>query len=242
MNNPQCQSCFQYIAIVTCKECKLSICFKCDERLHQDKNDNHYRTTISFQPRQILQSDNDEKLIEMIKLKKKELQELKDKESQLTKHYQDRMIQAKNKYEQQISALENRLQKAQKQMNEVSLENGELDVDTLQNELENLEKSLKSEIKLVEEEQRKLDEKTQKIDALLNRVKKATDIEQQQIIKMNEVVQIFKACSEQLQKEKDLLMLDNEKLIAEVEIFAKFFDENGPLMEELNAQKNNEQQ
>lgn len=30
-------------------------------------------------------------------------------------------------------------------------------------------------------------------------------------------------------------MLDNEKLIGEVEIFAKFFDENGPLMEELNA-------
>ncbi|CAD8189704.1 unnamed protein product [Paramecium octaurelia] len=241
MNNPQCQSCIQYIAIVTCRECTISLCFKCDERLHQEKNDNHYRTTISFQPRSTSQNA-DEKLIEMIQLKKKELQELKEKESQLTKHYQDRMIQAKNKYEQQISALENRLQKAQKLMNEVSQESVELDVDNLQNELENLEKNLKSEIKLVEEEQRMLDEKTQKVDALLNRVKKATDIEQQQIVKMNEVVQIFKACSEQLQKEKDLLMLDNEKLITEVEIFAKFFDENGPLMEELNAQKNNEQQ
>lgn len=29
---------------------------------------------------------------------------------------------------------------------------------------------------------------------------------------------------------KELLMLDNEKLIGEVEIFAKFFDENGPLL------------
>jgi len=26
-------------------------------------------------------------------------------------------------------------------------------------------------------------------------------------------------------------MLDNEKLIGEVEIFAKFFEENGPLLE-----------
>lgn len=29
-------------------------------------------------------------------------------------------------------------------------------------------------------------------------------------------------------------MLDNEKLVGEVEIFAKFFEENGPLLEELS--------
>lgn len=29
-------------------------------------------------------------------------------------------------------------------------------------------------------------------------------------------------------------MLDNEKLIGEVEIFSKFFEENGPLLEELS--------
>ncbi|CAD8083030.1 unnamed protein product [Paramecium sonneborni] len=241
MNNIKCQSCAQLIAIVRCKECNISICFKCDENIHQEKDDNHNRTTILFQPRLVQQPD-EESLIEQIKLRKQELQELKDKESQITKHYQDRMLQAKKKYEQQISALENRLQQAQKFMNDVNQENAELDVDNLQSELENLEKSLKTEIKLAEEEQKKLNEKTQKVDTLLDRVKKATDIEQQQISKMNEVIQIFKACSEQIQKEKDLLMLDNEKLIAEVEIFAKFFDENGPLMEELNAQKNNEQQ
>ncbi|CAD8170880.1 unnamed protein product [Paramecium octaurelia] len=241
MNNHKCSSCFKFIAIVRCKECDINICFNCDENLHQDKKDTHWRTTISFQSQSAHQPQN-ENLIEVIKLKQKQLQELKDKESQLTKHYQDRMIQAKKKYELQISALENRLQQAQQFMNEVSQENGELDVDNMQSELENLEKSLKTEIKIAEEEQKKLDEKTLKVDTLLDRVKKATDIEQQQISKMNEVIQIFKACSEQLQKEKDLLMLDNEKLIGEVEIFAKFFDENGPLMEELNAQKNNEQQ
>lgn len=63
-------------------------------------------------------------------------------------------------------------------MNEVSQENGELDVDTMQSELENLEKSLKTEIKIAEEEQNKLNEKTLKVDTLLDRVKKATDIEQ----------------------------------------------------------------
>ncbi|CAD8077028.1 unnamed protein product [Paramecium primaurelia] len=241
MNNPKCQSCFKFIAIVLCKECNIHICFKCDENIHQDKNDNHYRTTISFQIRSTQQPE-DHNQMEIIQQKKKQLQELKDKESQLTKYYQDKMIQAKKKYEQQISSLENRLQQAQQFMNEIGQDNGEIDVDNMQNELENLEKNLKTEIKIAEEEQKKLDEKTLKVDTLLDRVKKATDIEQQQISKMNEVIQIFKACSEQLQKEKDLLMLDNEKLIGEVEIFAKFFDENGPLMEELNAQKNNEQQ
>lgn len=33
-------------------------------------------------------------------------------------------------------------------------------------------------------------------------------------------------------------MLDNEKLVGEIEIFEKFFDENGPLLEELNKVKN----
>lgn len=33
-------------------------------------------------------------------------------------------------------------------------------------------------------------------------------------------------------------MLDNEKLVGEVEIFAKFLAENGPLIEEISKVKN----
>ncbi|CAD8088894.1 unnamed protein product [Paramecium sonneborni] len=240
MNYSKCSSCNQNIPILNCKTCQLILCFFCDENLHSQKH-NHLTTTLIFSSQFPTQSYQNN-LNQTIQIKKLELQQLKDKEQQIAKNYQDKMLQAQKKYEQQINLLEQRLQQASTFMDQMQNQVEDLDVDKMQNELESLDKSLKIDIKKAEEEQTILLEKTQKVDQLLERLKKATDIEQQQIQKMNEVLTVFKACSEQLQKEKDLLMLDNEKLIGEVEIFAKFFDENGALLEELSKGKNEQLQ
>ncbi|CAD8092625.1 unnamed protein product [Paramecium sonneborni] len=240
MNYSKCSSCNQNIAILNCKTCSIVLCFQCDQNLHSQQ-DNHITTTLIFSSQFPTQS-NPNNLNQIIQIKKLELQELKQKEQSMAKIYQEKMLHAQKKYDQKINSLEERLQQASQYMNQMQDQVEDLDVDKMQNELENLDKSLKIEIKNAEEEQIILFEKTQKVDQLIDRLKIATDIEQQQIQKMNEVLAVFKTCSEQLQQEKDLLMLDNEKLIGEVEIFAKFFDENGPLLEEISNVKNEQQQ
>ncbi|CAD8184534.1 unnamed protein product [Paramecium pentaurelia] len=220
--------------------CSLIMCFFCDEKLHKDK-ENHITTTLTFTTQFPTQS-NQNNLNQTIQQKKLELQELKDKEQKMAKIYQEKILHAQKKYEHQINQLEERLQLASQFMNQMQDQVEELDVDKMQNELEGLDKSLKMDIKKAEQEQSILLEKSKNADQLINKLKQATDIEQKQILKINEVLEVFKACSEQLQKEKDLLMLDNEKLVGEVEIFAKFIAENGPLLEEISKVKNEQQQ
>ncbi|CAK85645.1 unnamed protein product (macronuclear) [Paramecium tetraurelia] len=240
MNNSKCQSCNKNIAILNCMTCSLIMCYFCDEKLHADK-ENHITTTLPFASQHPTQS-NQSHLNQTIHQKRLELQELKDKEQKMAKIYQEKMLHAQKKYEQQINALEERLQSASQFMNQVQDQVEEIDVDKMQNELEGLDKSLKLDIKKAEQEQAILLEKSKNSDQLISKLQKATEIEHKQILKMNEVLAVFKACSEQLQKEKDLLMLDNEKLVGEVEIFAKFMAENGPLLEEIGKVQNEQQQ
>ncbi|CAD8079104.1 unnamed protein product [Paramecium primaurelia] len=240
MNNSKCLTCNQNIAILNCKTCSHTMCYFCDENLHS-QIDKHIRTTLIFSTQFSTQS-NQNILNETINKKQLELQQLKEKELQMTKNYQEKILQAQKQYEYQINQLEERLQLASQCTNKMQDKVEELDIDKIQKEVENLDNSLKIDIQKAAEEQAVLLEKNQKVDQLIDRLTKATDIEQLQVNKMNEVLAVFKECSEQLQKEKELLMLDNEKLVGEIEIFAKFFDENGPLLEELNKVKNEQQQ
>lgn len=61
---------------------------------------------------------------------------------------------------------------------------------------------MKAEIAEAEIECKAIEDKSSKLDSLIDRVSKATQIENEQLKKMNEVIGIFKACSDQLQKEK----------------------------------------
>ena len=66
---------------------------------------------------------------------------------------------------------------------------------------------------------------------MIDKVQRTTHLQQQQISKMDEIIKIFRVCTEEMDKEKvlpifiqkELLLLDNEKLLAEVEIIGKFF-------------------
>ncbi|CAD8182343.1 unnamed protein product [Paramecium pentaurelia] len=240
MNNSKCLTCNQNIAILNCKTCSRTMCYFCDENLHS-QIDKHIRTTLIFSTQFSTQS-NQNILNETINKKQLELQQLKEKEQKMAKNYQEKILQAQKQYEHQINQLEERLQLASQCTNKMQDKVEELDIDKIQKEVENLDNSLKIDIQKAAEEQAVLLEKNQKVDQLIDRLTKATDIEQLQVNKMNEVLAVFKECSEQLQKEKEFLMLDNEKLVGEIEIFAKFFDENGPLLEELNKVKNEQQQ
>lgn len=114
------------VPIIKCRECSNSLyCYNCDERVHQNyKYEQHNRTTISFRdslssimsssrlsmPKKdsnsfILKTEGyagaqeDAEMKEQIERKRKILDDLKTKELGLNRQYQDKVLNAKKKYE-----------------------------------------------------------------------------------------------------------------------------------------------
>ncbi|KAM3129800.1 hypothetical protein pb186bvf_018094 [Paramecium bursaria] len=245
----KCSCCGTSVAIIKCKECSSNMCYNCDERVHI-KFERHQRITLSFQEtiqtsllssriytiqsQSYYQTQADDDLSYKIQQKKDNLKILQGKQDQINRQTQNLAQEMKLKYENQLREYEIKLNETSQQLDNLQndLENN-LDVDKIQEEFSKLEQEAKAEIERNEKEGKIYEEKSQKAQILTDKVNQTSVLQQDQLKKMDEILTIFKQCSEQMQKEKELLLLENQKLVAEVQIFSKFFDDNEEIMNKL---------
>lgn len=99
----RCNGCAMAVAIVRCRECgNAAFCYQCDERVHS-RFENHMRQTISFkeslagamQRSRVVRTEaafdvnpaGDSEMHERISRKRRELDELRQKESEMGRDY-----------------------------------------------------------------------------------------------------------------------------------------------------------